>query len=119
MRAADAALQSPDEPAPAGAVVIDQLIGAELGYRVVVSDKGSSLTPRLQQDARQADAVFSQSLETAKAIALGRSDAHRSFLLGEIEFRGNIETIISQRDVFDWLEKALSPVMAITDFDDE
>lgn len=120
MEAADAAIREHDTPIPASDMVVDQLIGDDLGYRVTLSNAGSSLIPRSASDTigRPADAVFSQSWETAAAIAAGTADAHRCFLLGEIDFRGDIDLVISQRGVFEWLQQALLPLMAVTSFGD-
>lgn len=75
-----------------------------------------SITP-LDDSSTPADAIFRQSIETARAVAQGTTDAHQAFLLGHIIFEGNIDVLIERRDAFTWLADALVPVLAETVFD--
>lgn len=116
--AADAAVRANAANAPTTRLTIDQHVGSDLKYRVVVEQNASSVS--LIDDsavADSADAVFSQSRETAKAIALGDTDAHQAFLLGHITYSGNVSVLIQRRDAFAWLQDALAPVIAATSFD--
>ena len=63
------------------------------------------------------DAVFRQSIDTARAIAQGDTDAHQAFLLGDIRFEGSIDALITHRASFEWLEQTLAPVMEATTWD--
>ncbi len=59
---------------------------------------------------------FSQTRDVANSIGSGQRDAHEAFLLGDVVFDGDVELLIKHRAVFDWLESALAPLMAITTF---
>lgn len=120
IEAADEAVVAAATSAPAGRVVIDQHMHDGLGYRVVLAPGDCSIA-RLEtaSDASDdaADASFTQSEATARAVATGETDAHQAFLLGHITFTGNVDVLIERRDSFAWLAEVLSPVMARTDFD--
>jgi len=78
------------------------------GYRIVLGES-SSITPLrdLPVDGPAPDASFTQSLESAQAIARGEADAHQAFLLGDIDFTGDISTLITHRPSLDWLAEVM------------
>ena len=119
--AASSALANAVTAAPAGRVVVDQHIDGVVSYRVTIEHNTGSLTPLGttppgQASTPGADASFHQSIETARAVAAGTTDAHQAFLLGHIRFDGNIDVLIEHRDAFAWMQAALAPVMAATTF---
>lgn len=116
IQAADAAVKAAASTAPAARVVVDQLVRDTANYRVIIERDACSIAT-LEQGLALADAVFRQSLATAKAVAQGTTDAHQAFLLGQITFEGNIEILIERRDAFTWLAATLEPVLAATSFD--
>jgi len=113
--AADGAVKSAAASAPAEGLVIDQLVTGACNYRLVLGPH-PSVHAISGSETEQADAVFSQDLATATAVAQGTTDAHQAFLLGRIRFEGNINVLIERRDAFDWLESVLAPVLAGTTF---
>jgi len=113
--AADQAVKNAADAAPAAGLVIDQRVDGALNYRVTLGPRPSIQVATQSDDP--ADAVFSQDLATAIAVAQGATDAHQAFLLGRIPFEGNIDVLIERRDALDWLESALAPVLAQTTFD--
>lgn len=116
--AADAAVQSAAHAAPTGPVVIDQYVTDDepLTWRVHI-DTGNASIRVMQQPDDGAHASFRQSRATAIAVATGARDAHQAFLLGEIEFEGDIDVLVERRPALDWLAETLAPVLAQTDFD--
>ena len=121
--AADDAVRSDANSAPAGRIVVDQYIDDVASYRIRI-DRGDCAIVSLRNgddghrgsDGHDADVVFRQSAETARAVAMGETDAHQAFLLGQIRFEGNIDLLIRRRDAFDWLASRLAPVIASTEF---
>lgn len=117
LAAADRAVRDAS-PAPSGPLVIDQRVARDntvVGWRTTFG-AGSTIVA-IDGNAGDADAVFSQSFDTARAIAQGDTDAHQAFLLGDIRFEGSIDALITHRDSFEWLEQTLAPVMAATTWD--
>ena len=121
LAAADRAVRDAS-PAPSGSLVIDQRVELEDGqpatsirWRTTLG--AESRVAVVSDDADPADAVFSQSFATARAVAQGDTDAHQAFLLGDIRFEGSIDALITHRAAFEWLEQALAPVMAATSWD--
>jgi putative sterol carrier protein len=121
IKAANAAVQAAASAAPANRVVVDQRVSNAVDYRITIERDACAIV--LIDDAEKgtdrpaADAVFRQSLDTARAVAQGTTDAHQAFLLGQITFEGNIDVLIERRDAFTWLESVLAPVLAQTTFD--
>lgn len=127
--ASNEAVQSAAASAPAEPLVIDQHVEGVIRYRVRIQTGSCSITelsrgsdgpahgPDGDSAAETADATFAQDLETARAVASGRTDAHQAFLLGRIAFSGDADLLIERRDAFAWLAETLAPVMARTDFD--
>ena len=115
--AADEAVQVAS-PAPAQ-LIIDQHIDDELTWRVTMGTDSSirRLASLPADDRDAADATFRQSRRTAAAIARGETDAHQAFLLGDVRFEGDIDSVIERREALDWLHAALEPVMARTSWD--
>jgi len=115
--AAQLAVAGAAADAPASQLVIDQHVTDHVSYRVTVAPSGCSLEIiEPNNDATTADASFRQDIATARSIATGGTDAHQAFLLGHIRFDGDINVLIEQRAVFEWLQHALAPVMATTTF---
>ena len=118
LAAADAALRDAAATAPEGPLTIEQRIDGRLRYRVVIARNDARIF-RLNSDDppdSSADAVFSQTESTARSIALHETDAHQAFLLGRIQFEGDIEVLIERQEAFAWLDSALASVMAATTF---
>lgn len=116
--AANSAVQAQQSSAPLARLTIDQHVGTEVSYRVIVERDASSVTPIDDaHDRAAADAVFHQERETAVAIAQGDTDAHQAFLLGDISYSGDVSVLIERREAFDWLQATLTPLMADTSFD--
>ena len=118
VEAADAAIRAAVASAPDVSLTIDQHIDGVVAYRVVVDRTAPSVT--LIDDGAaspkdRADAVFRQDATTALAIARGETDAHQSFLLGDLEFEGDIDVLIARRQAFAWLADVLAPVMSETE----
>jgi len=113
--AANDALATSEAPPQGARLIIDQHVSDVGSWRVVIDD-----APHIDRlagedpERSRADAAFRQSLATAHAIAVGSTDAHQAFLLGEIRFEGDINAVIQQRDALRWLQLALAPVMAQT-----
>lgn len=116
IEAADAAVKAAASTAPETRVVVDQLVRDVVDYRVTIERDACSIV-LLDSESAPADAVFRQSMATATAVALGTTDAHQAFLLGEITFEGNIDVVIERREAFTWLAATLEPVLAETSFD--
>jgi len=117
--AADQAVRAAADTAPATNLVVHQVITDGPSYQVRVARGNCSIVELSDASALDtADASFTQSLETATAVAGGASDAHQAFLLGHIRFVGNADVLIEQREAFEWLETVLAPVMAATTFAD-
>lgn len=113
LAAADAAVRSAPQPAPAE-LTIDQVVEGGPDWRIVIGPE-PTITAR-NGAVGTADVTFHQTLETATAIAKGETDAHQAFLLGRIRFEGEIDRLIEGRDALAWLAEALMPVMADTNF---
>lgn len=115
VQAADRAVKAAAATAPQQTLIIDQQVADALDYRIVI---GPSPTVEVinEPPAASADATFSQSLETATAVAQETTDAHQQFLLGHIRFHGDINLLIERRDAFNWLQAALAPLLAKTTF---
>lgn len=114
LAAADQAVRDAS-PAPAGKLVIDQRVDhGDTVVRWRTTLASTSQIGRVDDHEDGADATFRQSFETARAVAQGETDAHQAFLLGDIRFEGSIDALIANRDSFEWLERALAPVMAAT-----
>lgn len=119
--AANAAVRDAAATAPAGPVIVDQHVTDDdpITWRVAINtgaasirviaagDDGDDLAPH---------ATFRQTRATARAVATGERDAHQAFLLGEIEFEGDINVLVERRAALDWLAETLAPVLAATDF---
>ena len=114
--AADAAVKAAAGSAPAESLIIDQHVEGAVNYRIVLGSNPSVQVISSTDADSPADAVFSQDLATATAVATGATDAHQAFLLGDIRFAGNVNLLIERRDAFDWLQAALGPVIGETDF---
>lgn len=118
IEAANAAVEAAADSAPDAGVVIEQHVKDTISYRVVI-ERNACLIAEFDDETPSpvADATFRQNLETAHAVAVGTTDAHQAFLLGQITFEGTIDVLIERRDAFGWLESTLAPVMAATTFD--
>ena len=117
LAAAATAVRAAADSAPATNIVVHQVVTGGPSYRIRVAPGQCSLEPLTDvESVDQADARFTQSLETATAVAAGTTDAHQAFLLGRIRFEGNADVLIEQREAFQWLETVLAPVMAATTF---
>lgn len=116
LAAADRAVRRAGEPAPSS-IVIDQWVDGAGGFRVVIGPEASVAALRADTNDDVAAATFRQTLETARAIATGATDAHQAFLLGRIEFSGDLDRVIAARDALAWLEATLAPVMEETTWD--
>lgn len=123
IEAADAAVRAAS-PAPSGPLVVEQRVETDdgtRGWRTVFGAESriepAPAGPDGPPGEPPVDAVFSQSEATARAVATGNTDAHQAFLLGDIRFEGSVEALIEHRASFEWLEAALAPVMAVTDWD--
>lgn len=121
IQAANAAVQAASSTAPEARVVVDQRVSKAVDYRITIQRDACAIvsleSTTASSDSPAADAVFRQSLDTARAVAQGTTDAHQAFLLGQITFEGNIAVLIERRDAFTWLASALAPVLAKTTFD--
>jgi len=121
IKAANTAVQAAASAAPANRVVVDQRVSDAVNYRITVERDACAIVSLDDAETTTrgpaADAVFRQSLDTARAVAQGTTDAHQAFLLGQITFEGNIDVLIERRDAFTWLESVLAPVLAETTFD--
>jgi len=116
--AAHAAVQVNEASAPPTRLTIDQRVGEQIRYRVVIERDACSIAPiKDSHEVDAADAVFDQEMHTAVSIAQGYTDAHQAFLLGHIRYCGNVNVLIERRDAFEWLQAALAPLMATTSFD--
>lgn len=113
--AADTAVRAAAASAPAGDITIDQTVEGVVRYRIRIAGDTSAVQV-IDESADDADARFTQTLETATAVATGATDAHQAFLLGQIRFEGAVDVLIERRDVLDWLQTTLAPLMAETDF---
>ena len=118
IEAANAAVEAAADSAPEQGVIIDQHVSDTISYRIVI-ERNACLIAELdnKMPSPAADAVFRQNLDTAHAVAVGTTDAHQAFLLGQITFEGAIDVLIERRDAFGWLESTIAPVMAATTFD--
>jgi len=116
--AADAAVKATATSAPAGRVVVDQTIDDVVSYRVTIDATDPSVIEVSGHGHTEADATFRQTAATASAVAQGHTDAHQAFLLGHIQFTGDISLLIERRSSFEWLASALAPVLAKTTFAD-
>lgn len=115
--AANTAVQAQHASAPLPRLTVDQHVGSDVSYRVVVERDASSITViEPNHGLAAADAVFHQDFETAVAIAQGDTDAHQAFLLGDISYSGDVSVLIERREAFDWLQATLAPLMADTGF---
>ena len=93
--AADNAVRAAADSAPKTNVVVHQVMTNGRSYRIRVGRGQCSIEPMTDDDSlEQADASFTQSLETATAVATGRTDAHQAFLLGRIRFEGEAHVLI-------------------------
>ncbi|MEM7093476.1 MAG: hypothetical protein AAF567_10780 [Actinomycetota bacterium] len=112
--AADAAVRGAG-PAPSGPLTIVQQVDGVGAWKVTLgaSPEIRRFAPGVEEAA---DATFRQTAETARRIARGETDAHQAFLLGDISFDGDITRLIEHRAALDWLEAALAPVMAATEW---
>ena len=121
IKAANTVVQAAASAAPANRVVVDQRVNDAINYRITLERDACAIVSigdvETDTDGPPADAVFRQSLDTARALAQGTTDAHQAFLLGQITFEGNIDVLIERRDAFTWLESVLAPLMAETTFD--
>ena len=93
-------------------VVTDTPFG-DVSYHLVCADS----KPRFAKGAVPSDVTFSQSYETAVAIACGRLNAAESFITGKVRFSGNHEKVIAAQDFFAALDAVFTRVRARTTFD--
>jgi len=107
IKAANTMVQAAASAAPANRVVVDQRVNDAINYRITLERDDCAIVSiddaETDTDGPAADAVFRQSLDTARALAQGTTDAHQAFLLGQITFEGNIDVLIERRDALTWL----------------
>lgn len=67
-------------------------------------------------DADPEDVRFTQSFETAVAVATGQSNAQEAFINGHIRFSGNHQCLIDAQEVFALLDDVFASVRVSTDY---
>ena len=93
-------------------VVTDTPFG-DVSYHLLCADG----KPRFAKGSVPSDVTFSQTYETAVAIARGTLNAAESFITGKVRFSGNHEKVIAAQDFFAALDAVFTRVRARTMFD--
>ena len=88
--------------------------GGDVTWHVAIDDgmirilPGTSVLP--------ADVTFSQSFETAKAVATAKLSAQSAFMLGKLRIGGSVAKLIEQRAAFDGLDDLFIEVRSRTTY---
>lgn len=85
----------------------------EVTYHLRLSPTGSSAA-----SGRAADptVTFTQTYETAMAIATGASGAQAAFMGGDLRIGGQVDALVRNQPVFAGLDDLLAPLRADTEF---
>jgi putative sterol carrier protein len=111
---ADPALQQVDQ---AVSLVVEQTVtggpGGDAVWHVVVAEGRVRVR---SGRAPQADVTFSQTYDTAAAIARGELSAQTAFMIGELKVGGDVALLMAHQDTFDGVEDVFEVVRAGTEF---
>lgn len=81
-------------------------------YHLRISDAALSAA---EGRADNADVRFTQTYESALAIARGETSAQAAFMSGRLRVGGDVRALIDSASVFEDLDRALSPLRDLTD----
>ena len=117
-----------DEAASADAKLRAATVGVSLVLQQTVTDSpNGDVTWHVKVDdgtirivpgtsAQPADVTFSQSFETAKAVATAQLSAQSAFMLGKLRIGGTVAMLIEQRAAFDGLDDLFIEVRSRTTY---
>jgi hypothetical protein len=118
LAALDSAARSVTVDPPAAETIVVQTVvvdpeGPAVAYHLTLADRsigvqaGSSDVPTV---------TFTQSRETATAVASGRRSAQEAFMAGDIRVGGDVTALIQQREAFRAFDEVMAGMLVETDF---
>ena len=93
---------------------VTDLPDGDVTWHVAIDDGMIRILPGTS--ALPADVTFSQSFETAKAVATSQLSAQSAFMLGKLRIGGAVAKLIEQRAAFDGLDDLFIEVRSHTTY---
>ena len=105
------------DPPAADTIVVQTVVtdppGPAIAYHLTLADRSIGV----QAGASDAPTVtFTQSRETAAAVASGRRSAQEAFMAGDIRVGGDVTALIQQREAFRAFDEVMAGVLVETEF---
>jgi hypothetical protein len=118
LAALDSAARSVTVDPPAAETIVVQTVvvdpeGPAVAYHLTLADRSIGV----QAGSSDAPTVtFTQSRETATAVASGRRSAQEAFMAGDIRVGGVVTARIQQREAFRAFDEVMAGMLVETDF---
>jgi hypothetical protein len=108
------------DPPATGTIVVQTVVtdpaGRAVTYHLTLDDCAIGVQPGTSEAPT---VTFTQSRETAAAVASGRRSAQEAFMAGDIRVGGDVTALIEQRDALRAFDEVMAGVLGDTEFPTE